>query len=162
MAVTLGPEGYCLAFGMREGKPHCQKGRPDRLRRSLRDARTITGPPLRLQLDSGHDPMEPIDGVVEHNAAWTPREAVDVLIQWNPRPGNPDEGLDDAERHGRWAHPGEGKRVARCRVTRERRWQGCEDTVRRVMRVIERPIQIAARFAQGAGGPSGVRRRAHR
>jgi hypothetical protein len=25
---------------------------------------------------------------------------VDVLIQWNPRQGDPDEGLDDAERHG--------------------------------------------------------------
>jgi hypothetical protein len=140
MAVYLGQEGYCLAFEMREGKQHCQKGTPDRLRQSLHDARMITEQPLLLRLDSGYDSIENIHVVFEHNETCTSGEAVDFLIKWNPRQERHDEWLGYAERHGRWEHPREGKRVGVFSVIDERSWQGKNYTLRRVMRVIERTI----------------------
>ena len=71
MPAYLGQEGYCLAFELREGKQHCQKGTPAFLQRVLTEAQYVTNKPLLLRLDSGNDAIENIDVVLEHNQ--TPR-----------------------------------------------------------------------------------------
>lgn len=140
MPVYLGQEGYCLAFEMREGKQHCQKGTPALLDRSLRYARKVTDQSLLLRLDGGNDSIENIDVVFEHNAASPQAASVDFLIKWNPRREDKDEWLAYAEEHGHWTYPREGKRVALFSVEHTRQCQGYEYSVRRVMRLIERTI----------------------
>lgn len=140
MPVYLGQEGYCLAFELREGKQHCQKGTPALLDRTLRHARKITDQPLLLRLDGGNDSIENIDVVLEHNQTFSDRAPIDFLIKWNPRKESKDDWLGYAEQHGRWQTPREGKRVAVFSVEHKRQWKGYEYTIRRVMRLTERSI----------------------
>jgi hypothetical protein len=58
---------------------------------------------VRRRLDNGYDSIENIDRGLEPNETCTPGEAVDFVIQWNPRQERQDEWLGSAERHGRWA-----------------------------------------------------------
>ena len=140
MPAYLGQEGYCLAFELREGKQHCQKGTPALLKRLLKRSRKVTDLPLLLRLDGGNDSIENSDVILEHNAAFPEQIAVDFLIRWTPRQENKNDWLSYAEQHSRWETPREGKRVALFDIEHKRIWKGYEYSVRRVMRVVERTI----------------------
>jgi len=140
MAAYLGKEGYCLEFELREGRQHCQKDTPELLSRVLGHARQITEQPILLRLDGGNDAIENIDIVLEHNQSNPGQPPVDFLIKWNPRKEDKAEWLSYAERHGVWQTPRAGKRVALFTILQERRWNGHDYSIPRVMRVIERTI----------------------
>lgn len=140
MPAYLGQEGYCLAFELREGKQHCQKGTPAFLQHVLKDAQQVTDQPLLLRLDSGNDAIENIDVVLAHNKAHPEQTDIDFLIKWNPRQQDKDAWLSYAEQHARWETPRPGKRVAHFSVQVERTWCGYDYSIRRVMRLVERSI----------------------
>lgn len=138
MAGYVGNEGYCLAFELREGSQHCQKGTPAFLERLLERARRMTQQPLLLRLDSGNDALDNIDVVLEHNVHDKP--GVDFLIKCNPRKEAPEEWLDYAVENAYYEEPREGKRVWVFDVQHQRSRDGYDYSVRRVMRVTERTI----------------------
>ncbi len=140
MAVYLGQEGYCLDFEFREGKQHCQKDTPALLKRALQNARTVTPQPLLLRLDGGNDSIENIDIVLEHNLQNPDQADIDFLIKWNPRRQDKQDWLKQAQQHGVWTYPREGKRVATFSHQSTRHWQGYEYQVRQVIRLTERTI----------------------
>lgn len=140
MPVYLGREGYCLAFELREGSQHCQKGTPALLQKSLHYAQRITDKPILLRLDGGNDSIENIDVILEHNQTNPSKTSVDFIIKWNPRQADKDEWLDYAEKNSQWETPREGKRVAVFHVEHTRLWKGYEYRICRVMRIVERTI----------------------
>jgi hypothetical protein len=140
MAAYLGREGYCLELELRMGKQHCQSGTPRFLERNLERARRVTDQPILLRLDGGNDAIENIEVILTHNEQTEAQALVDFLVKWNPRKEDPMEWLAYAERHGEWAEPRRGKRIALFDVREKRLWKGYEYTLRRVMRVVERRI----------------------
>ena len=140
IAAYLGGEGYCLDMDLRPGSQHCQKNTPAFLRRRLDDAGAITDAPVLLRLDGGNDSIDNVEAVLEHNERIGDRAPVDFIIKWNPRQADPGQILAEAETHGHWHHPREGKRVALYSTPVERQWRGYDYSIRRVMRVTERTI----------------------
>ena len=140
IAAYLGGEGYCLGLELRPGRQHCQKDTPAFLQRMLDDAGAVTDQPVLLRLDGGNDAIENVEVVLGHNERHSDRAPVDFLIKWNPRQADPDEVLAEAEAHGHWHHPREGKRVALYSTWQTRRWRGYDYSARRVIRVTERTI----------------------
>lgn len=140
MAVYLGQEGYCLNFEFRAGKQHCQKDTPALLDKALQNARRVTAQPLLLRLDGGNDSIENIDIVLEHNLQNPEQADIDFLIKWNPRRQDKEDWLQQAQQHGAWTYPRDGKRVAVFSHQSTRDWQGYEYEVRQVIRLTERTI----------------------
>jgi hypothetical protein len=135
MAAYLGTEGWNLACDLKPGSENGQLGFGFVLDRVLPSARRMTGLPLLLRLDSGHDALE--------NRVRSDEEAVDFIIKWNPRKQSAQAWLEYAEQLGHWAdwtYPRPGKRVVTFTLYETRIWQGREQTHRRVMRVVERSI----------------------
>ena len=140
IAAYLGAEGYCLGLELRPGRQHCQKDTPAFLRRMLDDAGAVTDEPVLLRLDGGNDSIDNVEVVLGHNERTGGRAPVDFIIKWNPRQADPGQILAEAETHGHWHHPREGKRVALYSTPVERQWRGYDYSIRRVMRVTERTI----------------------
>ena len=140
IAAYLGGEGYCLGLELRPGDQHCQKDTPAFLARMLADAGAVTEHPVLLRLDGGNDSIENIETVLGHNERCGERAPVDFIIKWNPRQANPEALLAEAEAHGHWHEPREGKRVALYSTQVSRHWAGYDYSVRRVMRITERTI----------------------
>jgi hypothetical protein len=132
IAAYLGPEGWCLANELRDGKQHGQKEFVYVLERVIQRARRLTERPLLARLDSAHDALE--------NRAFCHQAGVDFLIKWNPRRHDAAGWLAHAEAHGQWQTPRAGKRVALFSVVEEQTHKGQPYRFRRVMRVVERTI----------------------
>ena len=111
MMGYLGHEGYALAFELREGKQHSQKGTPSFLLQCLRDAQAIItkridsaeNPRILVRLDSGNDSTDNIDVIREEQA--------DFLIKRNLRQQSLDAWLERAKQEGAKLSPREGKTV---------------------------------------------------
>lgn len=108
----LGEEGYLVHCQLREGKRHCQDGTPQFLDEALRYAESITRAKLLVRLDSGNDALENIKVCRKHKA--------DYLIKRNPRKESLEEWLEEAQAHGVWEFPREGKEVYTGQTWRER------------------------------------------
>ena len=106
----------------------------------LDNAEAVTDQPVLLRLDGGNDAIENVEVVLEHNERHGARAPVDFIIKWNPRQADPDEVLAEAEAHGHWHYPRDGKRVALYSTWQTRHWRGYDYSIRRVMRVTERTI----------------------
>jgi hypothetical protein len=99
----LGEEGYLVHCQLREGKQHCQDGTPEFLNAALDYAERITRSKLLLRLDAGNDAIENIKVCRKHKADW--------LIKRNLRKESLEDWLEEAQAHGDWEFPREGKEV---------------------------------------------------
>lgn len=100
----LGEEGYLIHCELREGSQHCQKGTPDFLDQAIGYARRITSATILVRMDAGNDDVENIRRCKKH-------ENVDYLIKRNLRNESLEEWLEEAQAHGDWEFPREGKEV---------------------------------------------------
>jgi hypothetical protein len=108
----LGEEGYLVHCELREGKQHCQDGTPKFLDEALDYAERITRAKLLVRLDSGNDAIENIKVCRKHKA--------DYLIKRNLRKESLEDWLEEAQAHGDWEFPREGKEVYTGETWRER------------------------------------------
>jgi hypothetical protein len=108
----LGEEGYLVHCELREGKQHCQDGTPQFLHEALDYAERITRAKLLVRLDSGNDAIENIKVCRKHKA--------DYLIKRNLRKESLEDWLEEAQAHGDWEFPREGKEVYTGETWRER------------------------------------------
>jgi hypothetical protein len=132
----LGEEGYLVHCELREGKQHCQDGTPKFLDEALDYAERITRAKLLVRLDSGNDAIENIKICRKHKA--------DYLIKRNLRKESLEDWLEEAQAHGDWEFPREGKEVCHERDDAVARAGG----VQRVASVRARGV---ARTASAAG-----------
>lgn len=128
MLAYIGAEGYLLNGELREGSQHSQCGTPRLLEETLDAAQKVTDKPLLLRLDAGNDDIE--------NIRICRRKKVDYVIKRNVRNENVDEWLEEAQAHGEWRHPREGKTVYVGQTYRQRDTL----TLRVVFEVAERTI----------------------
>jgi len=108
----LGEEGYMVHCQLREGKQHCQDGTPQFLHEALDYAERITRAKLLVRLDSGNDAFENIKVCRKHKADW--------IIKRNLRKESLEDWLEEAQAHGDWEFPREGKEVYTGETCRER------------------------------------------
>jgi hypothetical protein len=108
----LGEEGYLVHCELREGKQHCQDGTPKFLDESLNYAEQITRAKLLVRSDSGNDAIENIKVCRKHKADW--------IIKRNLRKESLEDWLEEAQAHGDWEFPREGKEVYTGETWRER------------------------------------------
>ncbi len=108
----LGEEGYMVHCQLREGKQHCQDGTPKFLDEALDYAQRITRAKLLVRLDSGNDAVENIKICRKHKADW--------IIKRNLRKESLEDWLEEAQAHGDWEFPREGKEVYTGETWRER------------------------------------------
>jgi hypothetical protein len=99
----LGEEGYEVHCQLREGKQHCQDGTPQFLDEALDYAERITRAKLLVRLDSGNDAIENIKVCRKHKADW--------IVKRNLRKESLEDWLEEAQAHGDWEFPREGKEV---------------------------------------------------
>lgn len=131
IAAYLGNEGWCLTNELRVGKQHCQSEFQYTLERVLPAAKRLTGKPLLVRLDSGHDALD--------TRVWlSDDEQVGFILKWNPRKQDVESWLVQAERHGQWTTPREGKRIALFSVEEQQTRGDKTYRFRRVMQVSER------------------------
>ncbi len=101
---------------------------------------------LRQRMDKYADKFLPIvekssiDIVLEHNLQNPDQADIDFLIKWNPRRQDKADWLKQAQQHGAWTYPREGKRVAVFSHQSTRHWQGYDYQVRQIIRLTERTI----------------------
>lgn len=132
MAAYLGEQGWCIACELREGSWHSQKEFSYVLDRIIQRSQSLTALPLLMRLDSAHDALE--------NRFKLTGQGVDYLIKWNPRKQDLQQWVDDAGQQTQWTSPREGKRVAVFSEQIQETFQGNTQTIRRVIRIIERTI----------------------
>jgi hypothetical protein len=108
----LGEEGYLVHCQLREGRQHCQDGTPQFLDEALSYAERITRAKLLVRLDAGNDDLENIRVCRKHKA--------DYIIKRNLRKESLEEWLEEAQAHGEWEFPREGKEVYTGETWRER------------------------------------------
>jgi len=108
----LGEEGYLVHCALREGKQHCQDGTPKFLHEALDYAERITRSKLLVRLDAGNDDIENIKICRKHKADW--------IIKRNLRKESLEDWLEEAQAHGDWEFPREGKEVYTGETWRER------------------------------------------
>jgi len=99
----LGEEGYLVHCELREGRQHCQQGTPKFLDEALGYAEIITRAKLLVRMDAGNDDIENIRICRKHKADW--------LIKRNLRRESLEDWLEEAQCHGEWTFPREGKEV---------------------------------------------------
>lgn len=100
----LAEEGYLLHCELRKGNQHCQEGTPDFLDQAIDYARRITRAKLLVRMDAGNDDVENIRRCRKH-------ENVDYLIKRNLRKESLEAWLEEAQAHGEWEFPRDGKEV---------------------------------------------------
>jgi len=91
----LGLEGFLIACELREGSVHCQKGTVDFIRRTIENARKVTGRRLLLRMDSGNDAIENIHACNESGADWLIKRNLrgEAIDEWET------EALKNASEH---------------------------------------------------------------
>jgi len=105
-------EGYLIHCQLRRGSQHCQEGMPEFLDEAIGYARRITQAKLLVRLDSGNDDVE--------NMRRCQRRKVDWIIKRNLRRESLEDWLEEAQAHGEWEEPREGKEVYTGETWRER------------------------------------------
>ena len=108
----LGNEGYLVHCQLREGSEHCQEGMPQFLDETLDYARRITQAKLLVRMDAGHDDLENLRRCQKHKVDW--------IIKRNLRKESLEDWLEEAQVHGDWEFPREGKEVYTGETWRER------------------------------------------
>jgi Transposase DDE domain group 1 len=108
----LGNEGYLVHCQLREGSEHCQAGMPQFLDEALDYARQITQAKLLVRMDAGHDDVE--------NMRHCQKKKVDWIIKRNLRKESLEDWLEEAQAHGDWEYPREGKEVYTGETWKER------------------------------------------
>jgi hypothetical protein len=108
----LGNEGYLVHCQLREGSEHCQAGMPQFLDEALDYARQITPAKLLVRMDAGHDDVE--------NMRHCQKKKVDWIIKRNLRKESLEDWLEEAQAHGDWEYPREGKEVYTGETWKER------------------------------------------
>jgi hypothetical protein len=108
----LGNEGYLVHCQLREGSEHCQEGMPQFLDETLDYARRITQAKLLVRMDAGHDDLENLRRCQKHKVDW--------IIKRNLRKESLEDWLEEAQAHGDWEFPREGKEVYTGETWRER------------------------------------------
>ena len=109
----LGSEGYLLHCELRPGNQHCQDGTPDFLDRAIELARQVTQGKLLVRMDAGND-----DG--ENLRRLRKKKQVDWIIKRNLRRESEADWLEEAQAHGDWEFPREGKEVYTGETWKER------------------------------------------
>lgn len=124
----LGSEGYLVHCELRPGNQHCQKGTPAFLDRAIELARRATDAKLLVRMDAGNDDQE--------NLRRLRKNKVDWIIKRNLRKESEAEWLEEAQAHGTWEEPREGKQVYTGQTWRD----GDGRAQRIVFRVVRRTI----------------------
>lgn len=144
LAVYLGTQGYCLQLALRPGVQHSACGTQLDLKRIVPMAQRLSAAgaraPILARLDAGFDSAQIMGELAACNAAAMPQ--VDWLIKWNPRKTEVATlaALLQADAATCWQQPRAGKRMT---VWDEQvRIEGFSQPVRRVMRLIERTIDV--------------------
>jgi hypothetical protein len=108
----LAEEGYLIHCQLRHGSQHCQQGTPQFLDEAIDYARRITQAKLLVRLDAGNDDVE--------NMRRCQKKKVDWIIKRNLRQESLEDWLEEAQAHGDWEFPREGKEVYRGVTSKER------------------------------------------
>jgi hypothetical protein len=108
----LGMEGFLVHCELREGKQHCQDGTPEFLDAALGYAGQITSAKILVRMDAGNDDLANVKICRKHKA--------DYLIKRNLRKESLEDWLEEAQAHGEWEFPREGKEVYTGHTWRER------------------------------------------
>jgi hypothetical protein len=109
----LGTEGYLVHCELRPGNQHCQEGTPEFLDRAIELARRVTPGKLLVRMDSGNDDLENLRRLRK-------KKDVDWIVKRNLRRESEEEWLEEAQAHGEWEHPREGKEVYTGETWRDR------------------------------------------
>jgi hypothetical protein len=125
----LGNEGYLIHCELRPGNQHCQEGTPEFLAKAIERARQVTEAKLLVRMDAGND-----DGENLHLLRKT--KGADWIIKRNLRRESEADWLEEAQAHGDWEFPREGKEVYTGETWKERDGQ----LYRVVFEVIQRTI----------------------
>jgi hypothetical protein len=117
-----GEDGYAPAFAylaeylihcqLRKGSQHCQEGTPEFLDEAIDYARRITPAKLLVRMDAGNDDVE--------NMWRCQKKKVDWIIKRNLRQESWEDWLEEAQAHGDWEFPREGKEVYTGETWKER------------------------------------------
>lgn len=108
----LGVEGFLVHCELRPGKQHCQEGTPEFLDTALRYAQRITSQKILVRMDAGNDDFENVPVCRRHKADW--------IIKRNLRKESLENWLEEAQAHGDWEFPREGKEVYTGQTWRQR------------------------------------------
>jgi hypothetical protein len=125
----LGQEGYLIDCELRPGNQHCQEGTPEFLDRTIELARQVTQAKLLVRMDAGNDDVENLRRLRK-------KKQVDWIIKRNLRKESEADWLEEAQAHGEWEEPREGKEVYTGETWRERDGK----VYRVVFEVIQRTI----------------------
>lgn len=125
----LGEEGYLVHCELRPGNQHCQEGTPEFLDRTIELARQVTPAKLLVRMDAGNDDVENLRRLRK-------KKQVDWIIKRNLRKESEADWLEEAQAHGEWEEPREGKEVYTGETWRERDGK----VYRVVFEVIQRTI----------------------
>jgi hypothetical protein len=109
----LGMEGYLIHCELRPGNQHCQEGTPEFLDQAIELARQATQGKLLVRMDAGND-----DG--ENLRRLRKKKHVDWIIKRNLRRESEADWLEEAQAHGDWEFPREGKEVYTGETSKER------------------------------------------
>jgi len=109
----LGVEGYLLHCELRPGNQHCQEGTPEFLDRAIELARQVTQGKLLVRMDAGNDDSENLRRLRK-------KKAVGWIIKRNLRRESEADWLEEAQAHGDWEFPREGKEVYTGETWKER------------------------------------------
>jgi hypothetical protein len=109
----LGVEGYLLHCELRPGNQHCQEGTPEFLDQAIELARQVTQGKLLVRMDAGNDDSENLRRLRK-------KKAVDWIIKRNLRRESEADWLEEAQAHGDWEFPREGKEVYTGETWKER------------------------------------------
>ena len=145
LATYLGAQGLCLELSLRPGVQHSARETQYNFERVIPMAQRLsaasTKSPILARLDSGFDSARLMVELESHNGrAGLPQ--VDWLVKWNPRATDiaAVAARLDADSAVIWHHPRAGKRMT---VWEEpMRIQGITRPVRRVVRLIERTVDV--------------------
>jgi hypothetical protein len=109
----LGNEGYLIHCELRPGNQHCQEGTPEFLNQAIELAREVSKGKLLVRMDAGND-----DG--ENVRCLRKKKQVDWIIKRNLRRESETDWLEEAQAHGDWEFPREGKEVYTGETWKER------------------------------------------
>lgn len=128
---------------LRPGTTHCQNGTAPFLKRSIDQARMMTGAPLLVRMDGGNDSLENIKACREEGAEWLikrnpRRESEEEWLKITQEEGERDEGRPERDADRCWRSVSSGEEVwwGERWVTRK----GMEDPLRQVFKVTRRTV----------------------
>ena len=100
----LGQEGYLLHCELRPSNQHCQDGAPEFLDQAIALARQVTSGKLLVRMDAGNDDADNLRRL-------RTKKQVGWIIKRNLRKKSEADWPEEAQAHGEWEEPREGKEV---------------------------------------------------